>query len=120
MPRVPSKHNATAENYEAWSQEQLETELARYGYRWAAPPAGMTIMGRPVARLLDAESFRVLVYVGPQLYWHYRVVPDGDRAEVVQAHLVRGGAGVVMFEATRAALRALDRVVDRAAGALRD
>jgi hypothetical protein len=121
MPRNRSKHNVTAENdYESWSQEQLEAELARYGYRWEPPPARMTVVGRPVAKVLNAESFQVLVYVGPMLYWHYRIVPYGSRVDHVQAHLVRGGAGTVMFEATRAALRTLDRVVDRAADALRD
>jgi hypothetical protein len=119
MARRRSKHNAPAQSdpYEGWTHAQLVAELARYGYRWAPPPEPMTVGGRPVMRILDGDSFRVLAYLGPMLYWHYRVEREGV---VVTAQLVRGSSDVAMSAASRAALHEVDRTIELAADALRD
>jgi hypothetical protein len=124
MPPRRSKHDASAEKYESWPQERIEAELARYGYRWENPPEPMSIGGRPVSKILVADSFTVLVYLGPMLYWRYKVVGNGAPYDHWYPHsngvLVRGGPGKVMFAASAAALYEIDRVVERASGALRD
>ncbi len=121
MPRRRSKHDAPAEKalYESWPQAQLEAELTRFGYRWENPPEPMTIGGRPVCKILVADSFKVLVYLGPMLYWCYKIVPQGVPHDRVGGIRVRGGGGAVMLAASAAALYEIDRVVERASGALR-
>lgn len=119
MRRWRSKHNAPVQSdpYAGWTHAQMLAELARHGYRWAPPPTPQTVAGRPVVRILDGDSFRVLVCLGPMMRWYFRVERDG-RLEELQ--LVHGSSDALMQAASRAALCEIDKTADLAAAALRD